>query len=131
MLETIGDEAWEGIMRWHNETLSTLIERHGGAVVHTTGDGYFAAFGAADAAATCAVVIQRTLAEHRRLHGFAPQVGSDCTLRRPPCSATTMRASVHQAARVGALAESSEIVVTCSTVETGPMPFGGVSGQSR
>ena len=61
-------------MRWHNETLSTLIERHGGAVVHTTGDGYFAAFGAADAAATCAVTIQRTLAEHRRLHGFAPQV---------------------------------------------------------
>ena len=124
LLETIGDEAWEGIMRWHNETLSTLIERHGGTVVHTTGDGYFAAFGAADAAATCAVTIQRTLAEHRRLHGFAPQVriglhAAEATVLGDDYAGI----GVHQAARVGALAESSEIVVTCSTVETGPMPF--------
>ena len=30
---------------------------------------------------------------------------------------------VHQAARVGALAESGEIVVTCETVEGEPIPY--------
>jgi class 3 adenylate cyclase len=30
---------------------------------------------------------------------------------------------VHQAARVGALAEADEIVVTCETVEAEPIPY--------
>ena len=30
---------------------------------------------------------------------------------------------VHQAARVGALAEGGEIVVTCETVEAEPIPY--------
>ena len=74
LLETIGDEAWEDVVRWHDETLRSVIESHRGEVVHTTGDGFFATFEDATAAATCAVAIQRRLAEHRKEHGFAPNV---------------------------------------------------------
>ena len=74
LVRTIGDEAWEGILRWHDDTLRTQIGSHRGKVVQTTGDGFFASFGDAAAAASCAVAIQRRLTDHRGKHGFAPQV---------------------------------------------------------
>lgn len=46
----------------------------GGEEIDRAGDGFFIAFGTVQEAVTCAVDIQRTLAEHRRTHGFAPQV---------------------------------------------------------
>ena len=124
LLETIGDDAWEDVVRWHDETLRSAIESQHGEIVHSTGDGFFASFADASAAASCAVAIQRLLAEHRRLHGFAPQV----RIGMHAAEATVMvddyaGMGVHQAARVGALAESGEIVVTCETVEGEPFPF--------
>jgi len=142
LLETIGDEAWEDVVRWHNETLAALIASHAGAVVHPTGDGFFAAFLDAVAATSCAVAIQRRLAEHRRAHGFAPQVriglhASEATAVGDDYAGI----GVHEAARVGALAEAGEIVVTCSTIEDVPVPFPtegeravslkGIAGQVR
>ena len=124
LLETIGDDAWEDVVRWHDETLRSAIESHHGEIVHSTGDGFFASFADASAAASCAVAIQRLLAEHRRLHGFAPQV----RIGMHAAEATVMVGDyagmgVHQAARVGALAGSGEIVVTCETVEGEPFPY--------
>jgi class 3 adenylate cyclase len=124
LLETIGDDAWEDVVRWHDETLRSAIESQGGETVHTTGDGFFATFADASAAASCAVAIQRLLAEHRRLHGFAPQI----RIGLHAAEATVMvddyaGMGVHQAARVGALAEAGEIVVTCETVEGESIPY--------
>jgi class 3 adenylate cyclase len=124
LLETIGDEAWENVVRWHDETLRSVIEAHRGEIVHATGDGYFATFSDVIAAAACAVAIQRTLAEHRRLHGFAPQV----RIGLHAAEATVIvddyaGLGVHQAARVGALADGGEIVVTCETVDGEPIPY--------
>ena len=124
LLETIGDDAWEDVVRWHDETLRSAIESKRGEIVHTTGDGFFATFADAPAAASCAVAIQRLLAEHRRQHGFAPQVriglhAAEATLMVDDYAGM----GVHQAARIGALAEAGEIVVTCETVEREPIPF--------
>ena len=124
LLETIGDEAWEDVARWHNETLKAVIESHRGEVVHTTGDGFFATFGDAGGALSCAIAIQRRLADHRRTHGFAPQV----RIGVHSAEATVMAddyagVGVHAAARVGALAEGGEILTTCETVEQEPLPF--------
>ena len=124
LLETIGDEAWEDVARWHNETLQTLIRSHRGEVVHTTGDGLFAAFDDAAGATTCAVAIQRKLAEHRRAHGFAPQVRIGLHAAEATAVADDYAGiGVHEAARVGALAEGGEIVVTSRTLEAEPIPF--------
>jgi class 3 adenylate cyclase len=124
LLETIGDDAWEGVVRWHDETLRSAIESHRGEIVHSTGDGFFATFDDATTAASCAVEIQRTLAEHRRQHGFAPEV----RIGLHAAEATAMvddyaGLGVHEAARVGALAEGGDVVVTCETVEGEPIPY--------
>lgn len=130
LVRTIGDEAWEGVLRWHDETLRTQIASHRGEVVHTTGDGFFASFGDAAAAASCAVAIQRRLTDHRRKHGFAPQVriglhAAEATLIADDYAGL----GVHEAARVGAIAEGGEILATVSTVSAAGIPFG--FGQER
>jgi class 3 adenylate cyclase len=124
LIGAMGDEAWEELTRWHHETLRSLIETHGGEVVHSTGDGFFATFADAATAATCAVAIQRKLAEHRTQHGFAPQV----RIGLHAGEATTVAddyagLDVHEAARVGAIAEGSQILVTAATVAAEPVPF--------
>jgi class 3 adenylate cyclase len=130
LVRTIGDEAWEGILRWHDETLRTQIGSHQGEVVHTTGDGFFASFGDAAAAASCAVAIQRRLTDHRRKHGFAPQVRIGLHAAEATVIADDYAGlGVHEAARVGAIAEGGEILATVSTVSTGAIPFG--FGQER
>lgn len=119
LIGTIGDEAWEDVVRWHDETMRALIGSHRGDLVHSTGDGFFATFGDPTAAIYCAVAIQKRFAEHRRRHGFAPPV------RIGLHSAEATRIAddyaglgVHAAARVGALAEGGEIVATVSTLPT-------------
>ena len=117
LVESMGDEAWENVLRWHDEALRALIEQHDGEVVHSTGDGFFAAFPDIDAAARSAISIQRRLAEHRRKHGFAPRV----RIGLHAAEATVIPndyagVGVHEAARVGALAEGDEILVTVSSV---------------
>ncbi len=130
LVRTIGDKAWEDVRRWHDDTLRTQIASHRGEVVHTTGDGFFASFGDAAAAASCAVAIQRRLTDHRRKHGFAPQVriglhAAEATLIADDYAGL----GVHEAARVGAIAEGGEILATVSTVSAAGIPFG--FGQER
>jgi class 3 adenylate cyclase len=124
LLATMGDDAWEDVMRWHNDTLQELIGSHGGEVVHGTGDGFFATFEGPRSAASCAVDIQRRLADHRRAHGFAPPVriglhAAEATLVADDYAGI----GVHAAARVGAIAEGAEIVVTRETLDAEPIPF--------
>jgi class 3 adenylate cyclase len=118
LLEAIGDEAWTDLRRWHDDTLRTCVADHGGEDVDHTGDGFFFAFPDAASAVACAQGIQRKLAEHRRDHGFAPQVrigmhAAEATMLGENYSGM----GVHTAARVGAVAEGGEIVASASTVE--------------
>jgi class 3 adenylate cyclase len=117
LVGSMGDDAWENVLRWHDGTLRSLIEEHEGEVVHPTGDGVFASFADVDAAAACAIAIQRRLAEHRRQNGFAPQVriglhAAEATVVGDDYAGI----GVHEAARVGALAGGDEILVTVSSV---------------
>jgi class 3 adenylate cyclase len=105
------------VIRWHDETLRALIEQHDGEIVHPTGDGVFASFADVDTAAACAISIQRRLAEHRREHGFAPRVRIGLHAAEATVIADDYAGvGVHEAARVGALAEGDEILVTVSSV---------------
>src|SRR5262249_1791676 len=55
LIGTIGDEAWNDVVNWHDETLRSVIGSHRGQVVRTTGDGVFASFDDAGAALDCAI----------------------------------------------------------------------------
>ena len=83
----------------------------------STGDGFFVEFKTPEAALACAVAIQRELAEHRRAHGFAPQVRigvhtSDAT----KVGNNFTGKGVHEAARIAALADGGEILASRQTM---------------
>lgn len=113
LVEVLGDDAWDGLLAWHDRTLRACFEAHGGEEVKHEGDGFFVAFADARRAIEGACAIQRSLAEHRRDHGFAPQVriglhtaeaterGDDYTGR-----------GVHTSARIAAAAGAGEILVS-------------------
>ena len=54
-------DAMRDALARHDELLREAIEAHGGYVVKTTGDGFHAAFGTADAGVVAAVAAQRAL----------------------------------------------------------------------
>jgi len=125
LLEAIGDEAWEELIGWHDETLRSLFARHGGEEVSHTGDGFFVAFKDARAALDAAVGVQRTLAAHRKDHGFAPWVRIGLHAAEATRVGANYRGkAVHIAARVAALAERNEILVTRDALDAaGTVPL--------
>jgi class 3 adenylate cyclase len=116
LVEAIGDEAWETLLHWHDETLRGLFGEHRGEEVVSTGDGFFVGFESPEAAIGCAIAIQRTLADHRRAHGFAPQVRIGVHASPATQVANNFRGKgVHEAARIAALAEGGEILASRET----------------
>jgi class 3 adenylate cyclase len=117
LLEAMGDEAWQDLLRWHDEALRALFAAHHGEELNATGDGFFVGFDSPDAALACAVAVQRRLAEQRRQHGFAPQVrvgvhaGGGTQL-----GTTVVGKGVNEAARIASLAEGGEILASKETV---------------
>ena len=116
LVEVLGDDAWQGVLRWHNETLRALFADHRGEEVVDTGDGFFVGFDSPDDALACGVAIQRKLAEHRRANGFAPMV----RIGVHASGATQVGRNfsgkgVHEAARIAALADGDQILSSLHT----------------
>jgi class 3 adenylate cyclase len=117
LVEAIGDEAWESLRNWHDNTTRSLVREHAGEEVDHTGDGFFVAFPGADQAIDCALAIRETMARHRREHGFAPSLRIG--LHTAPTTRTRSGysgAAVHAAARIAALAGADQIVVSEATL---------------
>ena len=120
LVELLGDEAWENLLAWHDRTLRACFDRHRGEEVKHEGDGFFIAFGDGRAALECAIATQRTLDQHRREHGFAPQVRiglheAEVTEREGDYGGK----GVHVAARIAAVAGGGEIAASRETAEAG------------
>jgi class 3 adenylate cyclase len=124
LVQMLGDRDWEDLLAWHDQTLRTALEAHDGREVSHTGDGFFVAFDQPARAIEASVAIQRSLAEHRRAHGFAPGVRIGLHTAEATEVAGDYRGSgVHVAARIGAIAGRDEILASAATVDAG----GGVS----
>ncbi len=118
LVEILGDEGWDHMLRWHDQTLRSLFSGHHGEEVNRIGDGFFVAFERAGDGVRCAIDIQRVLERHRVDHGFAPRV----RIGLHQAEATREGADyqgrgVHEAARIAALAEGGEILASRSAVE--------------
>jgi len=123
LVEAMGDEVWQGVLRWHDETLRSLFAEHKGEEVVATGDGFFVGFDSPDEALACAVAIQRRLDEQRRLQGFAPKV----RIGVHAAGATQVGRNfsgkgVHQAARIAALGQGGEILSSRETAAGSRFP---------
>jgi len=121
LIGAIGDDAWEDLRRWHDQTLRASFADHGGEEIDHAGDGFFVAFPDARSAVASAVEIQRRLVEHRRAHGFAPQVrmGIHATAAMRDGGDYT-GLGVHTAARIGSLAGPNEILASVETAAEAP-----------
>ncbi|HEX9268586.1 MAG TPA: adenylate/guanylate cyclase domain-containing protein [Candidatus Limnocylindria bacterium] len=118
LIDAIGDDAWQDLIRWHDETLRALIAQHGGEEIRQQGDGFFVSFATAADAVECAVAIQRRLAEQRRAQGFAPQVRIGMhTAGAHRRGLDYAGFGIHEAARIGAVAGADEILASAATLE--------------
>jgi class 3 adenylate cyclase len=120
LVEAMGDEAWQSLLRWHDETLRSLFASHRGEEVTATGDGFFVAFESPEEAVGCAVAIQRRLSDQRRTQGFAPQV----RIGLHAAGATQVGQNftgkgVHEASRIAGLAEGGQILASKTTAAGG------------
>ncbi len=124
LVEAIGDEAWEDLVQWHDETLRRLFVKHRGEEIDHGGDGFFIAFDDNGRALDCAVDIQRTLTEHRRAHGFSPQVRIGVHTCEATRSGLDYRGKgVHVAGRIAAEAQGGEILASAETVSEAQIGF--------
>jgi class 3 adenylate cyclase len=117
LAEALGNQAWERLLRWHDEMLHVEVARQGGRIVHPTGDGFFAAFDTARQAIRSAIAIQRALTSHAEASGFAPPVriglhAAEATQRGDDFSGV----GVHVAARIAALASGGEILASADAI---------------
>ncbi len=111
-------DAMRGAMARHDEILREAVEKRGGVVVKTTGDGLHAAFARAHGAIAAAVDAQRRLAEEPWAlpDPLRVRMGvhtGEADLREGDYFGT----SVNRAARVSAAAHGGQIVVSHATEE--------------
>ncbi|MEO8251064.1 MAG: adenylate/guanylate cyclase domain-containing protein [Chloroflexota bacterium] len=124
LAETLGDEAWDGVIRMHDKTLRAAVAEQGGEEVKATGDGFFLAFADADQAIQAAIAIQKRLAEQRRAQGFAVSVRigiHGAQANRVGLDYTG--SGVNQASRIGAVADGGEILVSATTLASAGLSF--------
>jgi class 3 adenylate cyclase len=117
LLEALGEEKWQKLLKWHDKLLRERIEEAGGEVIKQTGDGYFAAFGSPGAAVDAAVAIQRALDEEPIAPDVRIGVHSGKAFHTADDDYTGQ--GVHMAARIGALAGGGEILVSTASVDGG------------
>lgn len=120
LAEAIGDAAWTNVLRWHDQVLRELFAAFQGEEISSTGDGFLTGFDSPEGAVACAVAIQRRLAEHRREHGFAPEVRIGLHASEAArVGAGYQGVGVHEAARIGALGGAGQIVASRGTIVSG------------
>jgi class 3 adenylate cyclase len=118
LVEVLGETKWAKLLAWHDRTLRELIEDAGGEVIKQTGDGYFAAFQTPVAAVEAGARIQRALDAHEPL---APDVriGVHTGGAFHKDDDDYAGQGVHMAARIGALAQGGEILVSRESLDGG------------
>jgi class 3 adenylate cyclase len=107
----MGDPRWHALLDIHDRTVRDHLRRFRGQEVKTTGDGFLASFDGPARAIRCA----RAVIESARELGIEVRVGlhtGECEIRDNDLGGL----AVHIAARVGALAGPSEVLVS-STVK--------------
>ncbi len=117
LVDVVGDDAWNDLVRWHDHALREAFREFGGEEVDHAGDGFFVAFADSSSAVDCATTIQRRLLAHRRQQGFAPLVRIGLHAAETSVEDGAYRGKeVHRAARIGAVAGAGEIVASSTTV---------------
>lgn len=123
-LERVGDTAWRTLLERHDAAATAAVGANGGRIVKLLGDGVFARF---DAVPDAVAAAQRLLADTAGL-GVDVRAGvhlGDCELVGEDLAGRT----VHEAARIAALAGPGELLV--SDAAHGLLPGAGIATTDR
>jgi class 3 adenylate cyclase len=107
----LGDTAWGELLERHHDAVRRELARHGGTEVDTAGDGFFATFDGPAAAARCAMTIVGAVERLDLRIRAGVHTGEVETI-----DGKIGGIAVTIGARIGALAEASEVLVS-STVK--------------
>ena len=120
----LGDAIWKQTLGEHNRLVRARLERYLGQEVKTTGDGFLAMFASAGAAIRCAASIRDATAGV----GLPVRIGVH-TGEVELLPGDIGGVAVHAAARVMALGQASDVMVSSST--RGLVEDGGLRFESR
>lgn len=110
--EELGTERWRNLVGEHNRKAATAIDRHRGRLVKTTGDGVLAQFDGAERAVRGAAAIR----DAANTLGLAIRIGVH-TGEVQEIAGDVRGIAVHTAARIMAVAESGEILVSATVMD--------------
>ncbi|MGH9002767.1 MAG: adenylate/guanylate cyclase domain-containing protein, partial [Acidimicrobiia bacterium] len=133
----LGDQRWRDLLASHDAAVRRELRRFDGQEVKTTGDGFLATFTAPSRAVSCACAIREAV----RQYGIEVRIGlhtGECEL----IGSDVGGLAVHTGARVAALAEPGEVLVSSTVkdlvagsrinfVERGTHELKGVPGEWR
>lgn len=108
----MGDRAWVKLLEKHNKLVQARVDKHGGHVVKTQGDGFMIAFADPENAVRFAADVQRALAENsQRWQAIRVRIGvhMGTSVRRGD---DLFGLDVAMAARVAGQADGGEILVS-------------------
>ena len=105
---------WPAVVADHHRVMAAVITAHGGTIERTTGDGFFALFGAPIEAVMAAVDAQRALSRHKWPGGIAgPRVRMAVHQGSAERSGGELAGlDIHLAARVEAAGHGGQILFT-------------------
>ena len=133
---SVGSAAWAAVVGRHDEVVRTSVESHGGVVVKTEGDAFFAAFDAPAAAVSAAVAAQRAIGTEPWPHDLAIRVRMGLHLGE---GHLRMRSAdgepedyvgidVNYAARIAAAGNGGQIVLSAALVAALPQDLAPLAG---
>jgi class 3 adenylate cyclase len=108
----LGDSAWDKLLERHNGRVREVLEAHRGNEIGTTGDGFLATFDGAARAILAAADIRAAVRELGLETRASVHTGE---VELVPGNLRGL--AVHEAARILALAEAGEILVSSTTRE--------------
>lgn len=117
LLETLGDVKWRRLLARHDELVRERIVESGGEVVKKTGDGFFATFDNPKAAIEAAIRIQRALNEEIVAPDVRIGAHTGGAFRTGADGSDYGGQGVHVAARIAALADAAQILVSAEALD--------------
>jgi class 3 adenylate cyclase len=116
LLKQLGRDEYENVLAEHAGILRAAFAAHGGQVVDTQGDSFFAAFRAAREAVAAAVEAQRELAAAEWPDSVEVRVRMGLHSGEPKASGERyVGIGVHRAARVGGVAHGGQVLLSDAT----------------
>jgi class 3 adenylate cyclase len=113
LAERLGDAAWHKLLAEHRALVRRCLDGHGGTEIGTQGDGFLMRFPTSDAAVSCAIEIQRTMAQHRNSGEMIPDLRIGIHAGEAVADDNDLVGKViNLASRVTSAAAPNEIVVT-------------------